>query len=120
MRISDWSSDVCSADLCREPFRSPYSRLRLVDMRQGLEGHTGVIGIAKAATQVLPVAAHRQGRRADRAADVEPEALRVVVAAELQRHPPGKHRLPLTGGSANNCAADPAAMDKATRPGKHR
>src|SRR3546814_10234157 len=103
MRISDWSSDVCSADLCREPFRSPYSRLRLVDMRQGLEGHTGVIGIAKAATQVLPVAAHRQGRSADRAAEVEREGLRVVVAAELHRHQREQHRLARTGRSDNKC-----------------
>src|SRR3546814_17778386 len=100
MRISDWSSDVCSADLCREPFRSPYSRLRLVDMRQGLAGHTGVIGIAKAATQALPVAAHRKGRTADRAAKVEREDLTVVLAPQLHRHQRGQPRLSSPVGSA--------------------
>src|SRR3546814_13300905 len=72
-------------------------------MRQGLEGYTGVIGIAKAATQVLPVAAHRQGRSADRADEVEREDLRVVVAAELPRHHSEPQRLARTRRPHNKC-----------------
>src|SRR3546814_62266 len=41
MRISDWSSDVCSPDLCREVQMVEYSVLSLV--RQALGGHRGWI-----------------------------------------------------------------------------
>src|SRR3546814_10707231 len=57
MRISDWSSDVCSSDLSRRRVRSPESRLpsrRSQHRRRcgrggiGRRRHTGCIGAARA------------------------------------------------------------------------
>src|SRR3546814_5503204 len=75
MRISDWSSDVCSSDLADEPFRSP-----LADQGQpehdgaaGQRGGTEYLAHARglAGTHVLrgdrrAGECHRNGRQEDR------------------------------------------------------
>src|SRR3546814_5933703 len=69
MRISDWSSDVCSSDL--------------------------------PSTEIVPVAAHRQRGNADRAAKIEREYLRSLIATKLERHEGQKHRLAGAGWTHN-------------------
>src|SRR3546814_4174012 len=43
MRISDWSSDVCSSDLFAQAYLTPAFRVR-AEGRKGLSGHKGWVG----------------------------------------------------------------------------
>src|SRR3546814_13343339 len=79
MRISDWSSDVCSSDL--------------------------------PSTEIVPVAAHRQRGNADRAAKIEREYLRSLIATKLERHEGQKHRLAGAGWTHNQGVTDVADMN---------
>src|SRR3546814_11007517 len=83
MRIGDWSSDVCSSDL-----------------------------IIETAAKILPVAAHRQRRHPDRAAEIEGEHLAGLIAAELNGDQPEQHRFTGAGRSDDQGMADVAAMQR--------
>src|SRR3546814_18357365 len=74
MRISDWSSDVCSSDLFA----------RLVDARERLQRYAAAV-ILQGAAQILPVAAHGERRGADRAAEIEGEDLEIGRASCRER-----------------------------------
>src|SRR3546814_8197717 len=95
MRISDWSSDVCSSDLFA----------RLVDARERLQRYAAAV-ILQGAAQILPVAAHGERRGADRAAEIEGEDLAMLIAPELQCHQREKHRLSGAGRADDEAVAD--------------
>src|SRR3546814_9517701 len=83
MRIGDWSSDVCSSDL-----------------------------IIETAAKILPVAAHRQRRHPDRAAEIEGEHLAGLIAAELHGDQREQHRFAGAGRSDDQGMADVADMQR--------
>src|SRR3546814_1323327 len=68
MRISDWSSDVCSSDLIEARFADilrPQIQIELIVRRDDAEGHNGIIGIE------IAVASRIRRREAD-IADIRP------------------------------------------------
>src|SRR3546814_2973846 len=110
MRISDWSSDVCLSVLIRnasppqngdEPIRGPCPFGRGVDPDKRLQRYTRFRSIGQPSTEIVPVAAHRQRGNADRAAKIEREYLRSLIATKLERHEGQKHRLAGAGWTHN-------------------
>jgi hypothetical protein len=78
-----------------QPFGRPGAFGGVVDPRQRLQGTDAsavAFGKARAAAEILPVTAHGERGRADRATEIEGEDLG-AVAAELQRHQRQQHRL---------------------------
>ena len=73
-------------------------------------GSVGVVG--ERAAEIVPVAAHRERRGADRAAEIEGEDLRAGVAAELQRHQRQQHALAGAGRADDQRVADIADMER--------
>ena len=93
-----------------QPFRRPVALGRIVDPRQRLQGDAGFFLIRERAAEVVEVAAHGQGRRPDRAAEVEGEHLGGGIAPELQRHQRQQHALAGAGGTHHQGMADVADM----------
>src|SRR3546814_20702074 len=94
MRISDWSSDVCSSDLAIEPRGRPFARL-LDRMRRKLDRDPACITDAFAHPvrqhQMMPVAWHQIAPRL-RDPDDRPVALQLLqaqpvieIALDIQR-----------------------------------
>ena len=75
-----------------DPFRRPAAFGGIVDSGQRLQGDRLGRVFRERAAEIVPVAAHRERRGADRAAEVEGENLGAGVAAELQRHQREQHR----------------------------
>src|SRR3546814_19007606 len=63
------------------------------------------------ATGIGPVAAPRQRGNADRAAKIEREYLRSLIATKLERHEGQKHRLAGAGWTHNQGVTDVADMN---------
>src|SRR3546814_13678483 len=89
MRISDWSSDVCSSDLLPQPCRRLDDRqefrrgqARAADQRAvdvaGAEQFGGIVAVDRAAIEQAPV--RRAGADADRKSVVEGKSVSVRVA----------------------------------------
>ena len=108
----------------RDPFRRPGALAGIVHAREWLQGHRLGRLVGERAAEVMPVAAHRQRRGPDRAAEIESENLGARVAAELQRHQRQQHGLPRAGRSDDQGVADIADMEReaerrrALRPGE--
>src|SRR3546814_9472406 len=67
--------------------------------------------IGQPSTEIVPVAAHRQRGNADRAAKIEREYLRSLIATKLERHEGQKHRLAGAGWTHNQGVTDVADMN---------
>src|SRR3546814_15390136 len=100
MRISDWSSDVCSSDLDRhilsakqrgDPFRGPAPLAWQVDIGQRLEGERLAVRFRR--TQGVMRAAHRENRGTRGVALVEDIDLSMGVTSELERDKAQENRL---------------------------
>ena len=108
----------------RDPFRRPGALAGVVHARERLQGHRLGRLVGERAAEVMPVAAHRQRRGPDRAAEIEGEDLGARVAAELQRHQRQQHGLPRAGRPDDQGVANIADMEReaerrrALRPGE--
>src|SRR5690606_11896370 len=74
------------------------------DARERLQRNPA-FGAEERTTQILPVTAHRQRRRADRASEIEGENLARAVTAELHRHEAKQHRFSCPGWSDHKAMA---------------
>lgn len=94
----------------RQPFGGPCAFGWVVNMGERLELHAvpGLVGEHPA--EILPVAAHTDRSRADAAAEIEGEDLRVLVAAKLHRHQCKQHRLAGAGRPDDEGVPDIADM----------
>ena len=72
----------------------------------------------------MPVAAHGERRRPNRAAEIKGENLRAGIAAKLQGHQRQQHAFAGAGRPYDQCVADVAHVERKTegrrafRPGK--
>jgi len=66
--------------------------------------------IGEGAAEIVPIAAHRERRGPDAAAEIEGEYLRAGVTAELQRHQRQQHAFAGAGRPHDQCVADIADM----------
>jgi hypothetical protein len=102
----------------REPLRRPGALAGVVDVRQRLKGDGLIHIVRQRPAQVVPIAAHRERRGADRAPEIEGENLRARVAPELQRHQRQQHALAGASRSDDQRVTDIADMErKAERRG---
>ena len=104
--------DGLAGEQRRDPFRRPGALAGIVDARQRLQGDgcAGVVG--QRAAEIVPVAAHGERGRADRAAEIEGEDLGAGIAAELQRHQREQHALAGAGRADDQRVADIADMER--------
>ena len=113
-----------AAEQRRDPFRRPGPLAGIVHAREWLQGHRLGRLVGERAAEVMPVAAHCEGRGPDRAAEIEGEDLGARVAAELQRHQRQQHGLSRAGRPDDQGVADIADMEReaerrrAFRPGE--
>ena len=96
----------------RDPFRGPGALAGIVDARERLQGHRLGSLVRERAAEVMPVAAHRQGRRPDRPAEVEGEDLGARISAELEGHQRQQDGLPRAGRADDQSVADIADMER--------
>ena len=82
-----------------------------MDAGKRLERHGSVGAFGQSAAEIVPVAAHGEGSRADRTAEVEGEHLRSVVASELQSHQREQDGLARAGRSDDERVTDIADME---------
>ena len=68
--------------------------------------------LGQLAAEIMPVAAHGEGGRADRAPEIEGEDLRPRIAAELQRHEREQHGFAGPGRPDDQRMADIAHMER--------
>jgi hypothetical protein len=92
--------------------RRPGAFAGLVDSRQRLQGDGRARVVGQRAAEIVPVPAHGDRRRADRAAEIEGEDLGARVAPELQRHQREKHALARAGGADDQGVADVADVKR--------
>src|SRR3546814_4048135 len=88
MRISDWSSDVCSSDLIRNPYNggpSPYRGSSLAKPNYSFEKRQREI--AKKKKQDLKDARKREAREAAKATKSDDDTPAGQPGADLPRHP---------------------------------
>src|SRR3546814_3803219 len=94
-----------------EPIRGPCPFGRGVEPDKRLQRYTRFRSIGQPSTEIVPVAAHRQRGNADRAAKIEREYLRSLIATKLERHEGQKHRLAGAGWTHNQGVTDVADMN---------
>ncbi len=109
-----------------DPFRRPGLFDIFVDPRQGLQSHGLFRVFRERAAEIMPVAAHGERRRPDRAAEIEGENLRAGIAAKLQGHQSQQHAFAGAGRPDDQRVADVADMQRETegrrafRPGEEQ
>ena len=93
-----------------DPLGGPAAFGSVIDTGQRLQsyGRGGVVG--QGAAEIMPVAAHGQRRRADRAAKIESEDLGAGIAPKLQGHECQQHRLAGAGRPDDQSVPDVADM----------
>jgi hypothetical protein len=96
----------------RDPLGRPGAFGGIVNLRERLERDAVVYCIRQAAAEIVPVAAHRERRCSDRAAEIKREDLGVPIPAELKRHERQQHRLAGAGRTHNQGVADIADMER--------
>ena len=89
-----------------DPVGRPGALRRIVDAGEWLERDTVRASLGQAAAEIVPVAAHGERCRPDRAAEVEGENLAAPVAPELQRHERQQHRFAGAGRTDDKRMAD--------------
>ena len=104
--------DGLAGEKRRGPFGGPGAFAGLVDPRQRLQGDGRARVVGQRAAEIVPVAAHGERGRADRAAEIEGEHLGAGVAAELQRHQREQHALARAGRADDQRVADIADMKR--------
>ena len=87
--------------------RSPASSMRA----SGCRATGSLASSGERAAEIVPVAAHRERGRPDRAAEIEGEDLRARIAPELQRHQRQQHALAGAGRADDQGVADIADME---------
>src|SRR3546814_5600684 len=118
MRISDWSSDVCSSDLCRVELRIEY--LRALHLAVGVDVHGSDHGFAQRRKPLAPLFEQRLGdlvqRRVEKATG-QHAAVAKMRGAQYRSVVPG-NRL-LMAAQAPECQrvglGQPARDRKSTR-----
>ena len=101
-----------------EPFGSPVPLGRLIDPRERLQ-HDGASPVAgEAGAQVLPVTAAGQRCCPDRAAEIESEDLRAIIAPELQGHQREQHGFAGPGRTDDQRMANIADMKREAERGR--
>src|SRR3546814_3049135 len=104
MRISDWSSDVCSSDLIDQPAARPERRLRRDDMvadgkltqqRRGHRRHAARLYPARlgALDQRDPFLEHLDGRRSEEHTSELQSLMRISYAVFCLKKKKTKHQI---------------------------
>ena len=109
--------DGLAGEQRRDPFGRPGALAGIIDARQRLQGDGRARVVGQRAAEIVPVAAHGERGRADRAAEIEGEDLRAGIAAELQRHQRQQHALAGAGRADDQRVADIADMEAEKRNG---
>ena len=109
-----------------DPFRRPGLFDIFVDPGERLQSHGFLRILRERAAEIMPVAAHGERRRPDRAAEIEGKNLRAGIAAKLQGHQRQQHAFAGAGRPNDQSVADVADMERETegrrafRPGKEQ
>ena len=106
--------DGLAGEQRRDPFGGPGALAGIVDAGKRLQGDRLGEVIGEGAAEIVPVAAHRERRGPDAAAEVEGEDLRAGITAELQRHQRQQHALARAGRADDQRVADIADMQART------
>ena len=96
----------------RDPIGRPGALAGVVNASERLQSDGLGDIVRQRAAEVMPVAAHRKRRRADRTAEVEGEDLRSGIAAELHRHQRQQHALSRVRRSDDQGMADIADVKR--------
>src|SRR5260221_916868 len=96
----------------RYPFGGPGAFRRIVYTGERLERDGIISAVRKAATEIVPIAAHGERRGADRTAEVKGEDLTIPIAPELRRHQLEQNRLAGAGRADDERVADVANMQR--------
>ena len=102
--------DPLAAEQPGDPGSGPDPLGIFVDPRQRLQRDGQGVLARERAAEIVPIAAHGQRRRPDRAPEIEGEDLRTRIAAELQRHERKQHALARAGRPDDKPVADIAHM----------
>src|SRR6266850_2956041 len=101
-----------------DPIRGPGALGNIRDARQRLKRHGSRRAVGQISAEIMPVAAHRKRRGADRAAEVESKNLIVRIAPELQRHQRQQYRLASAGWTDDEGVADIADVKRKSKRGR--
>ena len=110
--------DRLAAEDGGDPFRRPGALRGIIDCGQRLQRDGLGRIVRQRAAEIMPVAAHGERGRADRAAEVEGEDLASRIAAELQRHQRQQHGLAGAGRTDHQRMADIADMQRKAKRGR--
>ena len=112
MLLQFWGdSDGLAGEQRRDPFGSPGALAGVVDAGKRLQGDRLGEVVGEGAAEIVPIAAHRERRGPDAAAEVEGEDLRPGITAELQRHQRQQYALARAGRPDDQRVADIADME---------
>src|SRR5258708_2990989 len=102
---------VFAGEDCGDPFGTPRSLPRIVDLSKRLERHRLKRALGECTTKIVPVAAHRERRSTDRAAEVEGENLRSWITTKLECHERQQYALASTRRTDHQRVSDIADVE---------
>src|SRR3546814_1312970 len=118
MRISDWSSDVCSSDLIIEPVDADDQAAADPALAHALL-HVAGGGAACAGDEILRVDSDRAGDRADRAPADGQRVVRPQRATHLMRHVMAERFEPFLGLEPDHVIGEQRLDQPAMRSEEH-